>query len=58
MVGQRVAHLAGAWIEISDSEVIPSPSSVAHLAGAWIEIHILLLTPYGSGSRSPRGSVD
>ena len=33
-----VAHLAGAWIEMSVGSVTWTSLTVAHLAGAWIEI--------------------
>ena len=42
-IGQQVAPLAGAWIEISEATILTLQPSVAPLAGAWIEIALVHL---------------
>ena len=53
-----VAPLAGAWIEIWNSDIWETIFQVAPLAGAWIEICTLWYMNSSSSRRSPRGSVD
>ena len=55
---QRVAPLAGAWIEILTSYKFGDGVLVAPLAGAWIEIIDKTEKLIELDGRSPRGSVD
>ena len=54
----RVAPLAGAWIEIKNMYWSVFVRSVAPLAGAWIEIDTNIIKIDGTSRRSPCGSVD
>ncbi len=55
---ERVAPLAGAWIEIFRNISRQKQKTVAPLAGAWIEILVWVASGSSPYRRSPRGSVD
>ena len=54
----KVAPLAGAWIEIMNRQTLPGIRKVAPLAGAWIEMLSVAEQTSVETGRSPRGSVD
>ena len=44
-MGDKVAPLVGAWIEILQIKIKADANNVAPLVGAWIEINIIIASP-------------